>query len=46
MVKRLITDLQIRVTNSSEVKGGEADTPHRLQVDEADIEDAEFKDVE
>jgi len=45
-LKRLITDLKIRVANSNDVKGGEAETPHRLQVDEADIEDAEFKDVE
>ena len=46
LVKRLLKDLQIRVANSSEVKEGEAEALHRLQVDEADIEDAEFKDVE
>lgn len=45
-IRRLVNDLQIRVANSEEVKGGEGDSHPKLQVDEADIEDAEFKDLE
>jgi len=46
LVKRVLNDLQIRMSSSNEVKGRKSDTAHRLKVDEADIEDAEFKDVE
>ncbi|MCF7824762.1 MAG: hypothetical protein K9N35_11395 [Candidatus Marinimicrobia bacterium] len=45
-VRRLLSNLKIRIANSEEVKNGVAEPHSRLQVDEADIEDAEFKDLD
>ncbi len=45
-VGKMLNNLKIVDTDPNEVKG-QSDEPHnRLRVDEADIEDADFKDVE
>jgi len=45
-VGKLLVNLKIVDTDSAEVKGESESKSHHLHVDEADIEDADFKDVD
>ena len=45
-VRRLLSNFKIVDADSDEIKGENSETQQRLRVNEADIEDADFKDVE
>ena len=45
-VRRLLSNFKIVEADSNEIKSENSEPPQRLRVDEADIEDADFKDVE
>ena len=45
-VGKMLSNLKIVDTDPDQVKGQTDDKQSHLRVDEADIEDAEFKDVE
>ncbi len=43
---KLLANFKIENTDSGEVKGHSEEGNHLLHVDESDIEDADFKDIE
>ncbi len=45
-VGKMLKNLKIENTDANEVKGHSGDPHNRLHVDEDDIEDADFKEVE
>ena len=45
-IGKLLMNFKIENTDSDEVGGINQDAPPRLRVDESDIEDADFKDIE
>lgn len=42
----MLSNFKIVDADSNEVKAENADSPNRLMVDESDIEDADFKEVD
>lgn len=45
-LRRMLSNFKIVDADSNEVKAENADSPNRLMVDESDIEDADFKEVD
>ncbi len=45
-VGKMLSNLKIVDNDTPEVKSSDGETLNRLKVDEADIEDADFKEVE
>ena len=43
---KMLSNLKIMDTDPNKVQGSNDDHHHRLKVDESEIEDADFKDVE
>ncbi len=45
-IGKMLNNLKIVEADTNEVKDEQGDAPKRLRVDEADIEDADFKEVD
>ncbi|NQV15071.1 hypothetical protein HQ531_06400 [bacterium] len=46
LARKLLSNLKIIDTDSEDIRGKNEEARNRLRVDEADIEDADFKDVD